>query len=304
MNLRYAAGRSPPNPLWKEDLIVSKIELIAGTWTTAGDADAGNAENDRSPHSFQERIEVAAKAGFTGVGIGYLDLLDAEQQYGFPTVKSMLADNGIAHLELEFLENWFLTDDRRAAADEIRANMFRAAEALGARHIKVGGDFSGGEFDADHMAAEFVKLCTDAANAGTTVVFEPMPFVNVKTPQQALEFIAKADHPAGGLLIDIWHVARAGVDFDTLADIPAKYIFDVELDDAPLTFEGDLIADTFNGRRLPGEGELDVQGFVDAIRKTGYDGIYGVEILSAPYRKLPISEAVPAAYEATMKYLR
>ncbi|MBC2637770.1 MULTISPECIES: sugar phosphate isomerase/epimerase [unclassified Rhodococcus (in: high G+C Gram-positive bacteria)] len=283
---------------------MSKIDLIAGTWTTAGDADAGNAENDRSPHSFQERIEVAAKAGFTGVGVGYLDLLDAEEQYGFSTLKSVLADNGIEHLELEFLENWFLTDDRRPAADKVRADMLRAAEALGARHIKVGGDFTGGEFDADHMAAEFVKLSTDAANAGTTVVFEPMPFVNVKTPQQALEFIAKADHPAGGLLIDIWHVARAGVDFTTLAHIPAKYIFDVELDDAPLNFEGDIIADTFNGRRLPGEGELDVAGFVEAIRKTGYEGIYGVEILSAEYRKLPISEAVPAAYEATMKFLR
>ncbi|MBV6759881.1 sugar phosphate isomerase/epimerase family protein [Rhodococcus opacus] len=283
---------------------MSKIDLIAGTWTTAGAADAGNAENDRSPHSFEERIEVAAKAGFTGVGIGYLDLLDAEEQFGFPTLRSVLADNGIEHLELEFLENWFLTDDRRVGADKIRANMLRAAEALGARHIKVGGDFSGGEFDSDHMAAEFVKLSTDAANAGTTVVFEPMPFVNVKTPQQALEFIAKADHPAGGMLIDIWHVARAGVDLGTLADIPAKYIFDVELDDAPLNFEGDIIADTFNGRRLPGEGELDVQGFVDAIRKTGYEGIYGVEILSTEYRKLPINEAVPAAYEASMKFLR
>ena len=38
-----------------------------------------------------------------------------------------------------------------------------------------------------------------------------MPFVNVKTPQQALEFIQAADHPAGGVLLDIWHIARAGL---------------------------------------------------------------------------------------------
>ena len=93
------------------------------------------------------------------------------------------------------------------------------------------------------------------------------------------------------------------VDFATLADIPARYIGDVELDDAPLTFEGDIIADTFHGRRLPGEGELDVQGFVDAIRSTGYDGIWGVEILSSDYRKLPITEAVPAAYRTSMQFL-
>ncbi|WP_168702465.1 sugar phosphate isomerase/epimerase family protein [Gordonia paraffinivorans] len=283
---------------------MSDIGLIAGTWTTAGAANAGYGNDDRSPHDIKERIEVAAQAGFNGFGIGYLDLLDAEKQFGFPTFKNILTDNGMKYLELEFLDNWFVTDDRRVAADQVRADMFRAAEALGARHIKVGGDFTGGEFDADHMTEEFVQLCTEAANAGTTVVFEPMPFVNVKTPQQALEFIAAADHPAGGLLLDIWHVARADVDFASLADIPAKYIFDVELDDAPLTFEGDIIADTFNGRCLPGQGELDVQGFVDAIRSTGYDGIYGVEILSTEYRKIPIREAVPAAYEATMKFLR
>ena len=282
---------------------MSSLDLLAGTWTTAGAADAGG-EDDRSPHDFRTRVEVAANAGFTGVGIGYLDLLGAERQYGHAGIKSMLADNGSAHFEIEMLLNWFVTDERRAFADEQRATMFRAAEAIGARHVKVGGDFSGGAFDADHMAAEFQALCRDAADAGTRVAFEPMPFVNVKTPRQALEFIEKADHPAGGLLLDIWHIARAGLDVTSVASVPARWIVDVELDDAPLQFEGDIIADTFNGRRLPGEGELDVQGFVDAIKSTGYDGIWGVEILSADYRKLPIDEAVPAAYEATARYLR
>ncbi|OZF01282.1 sugar phosphate isomerase/epimerase family protein [Rhodococcoides fascians] len=281
---------------------MSTIELLAGTWTTAGAADAG-ADDDRSPHTFQERVEVAAAAGFAGVGLGYLDLLAAEQQYGFPTMKKILDDNGIRHFELEMLLNWFVTDERRKVSDQWRANMLRAAEAIGVRHIKVGGDFDGGAFDADHMATEYTALANDAQNVGTTVVFEPMPFVNVSTPAQALEFVSKADHPAGKILIDIWHVARAGVDFSSLADIPARYIGDVELDDAPLTYEGDIIADTFHGRRLPGEGELDVQGFVDAIRSTGYDGVWGVEILSAEYRKLPITEAIPAAYRTSMQFL-
>jgi sugar phosphate isomerase/epimerase len=282
---------------------MSAVELLAGTWTTAGAANAG-ADDDRSPHTFRERVEVAAHAGFAGVGLGYMDLLEAEKQYGYQTMRTILDDNGLRHFEIEMLLNWFVTDERRAEANTRRFEMLRAAEAIGARHIKVGGDFDGGAFDPDHMATEFLALATDAANAGTCVVFEPMPFVNVRTPAQALEFIAKADHPAGLMLIDIWHVARANVDFSTLADIPARYIGDIELDDAPLHFEGDIIADTFNGRCLPGEGELDVAGFVDAVRRTGYDGIWGVEMLSAEYRKLPITEAVPAAYRTTMSFLQ
>ena len=282
---------------------MTRVELLAGTWTTAGAADAG-ADDDRSPHDFRTRVEVASRAGFAGVGIGYLDLLEAEKQYGHSGIKSMLADNGIKYFEIEMLLNWFVTDERRAAADEIRATMFRAAEAIGARHVKVGGDFEGGDFDPEHMATEFRALCEDAADAGTKVAFEPMPFVNVRTPAQALEFIQMADHPAGGVLLDIWHVARAGVDVRSVSSVPAQWIVDVELDDAPLHFEGDLIADTFNGRRLPGQGELDVQGFVDAVRSTGYDGIWGVEILSADYRKRPIEEAVPDAFRTTMQFLQ
>lgn len=282
---------------------MSLTDLLAGTWTTAGAANAG-AEDDRSPHDFRTRVEVAARAGFTGVGIGYLDLLEAEQKYGHAGIKSMLGDNGIKHFEIEVLFNWFVTDERRAFADKQRATMFRAAEAIGARHVKVGGDLSGGAFEPDHMAAEFQALCQDAANAGTRVAFEPLPFLNVKTPEQALEFIEMADHPAGGVLLDIWHIARAGLDVTSMATVPGRWIIHVELADAPLQFEGDIIADTLNGRRLPGEGELNIQGFVDAIKSTGYDGVWGVEILSSEYRKRPIEEAVPDAFRTTSQYLK
>ena len=55
-------------------------------------------------------------------------------------VKQLLDDNGLAHLELEFLWEWFLDpdDERRRASDETRGLLFDAAAALDAHHIKVG----------------------------------------------------------------------------------------------------------------------------------------------------------------------
>ena len=281
---------------------MTDYELIAACWVTAGAARPMD-DDDRSPLGVRERIEAAGRAGFTGFGIGYSDLLDAEKTVGYANLRTMLDDNGIKYFEIEMLANWFVTDERRAEADKQRANMLRAAEAVGARHIKVGGDFTGGPFEPDHMAEEFHALASDAANAGTRVVFEPMPFVNVTTPQQALEFVQKADHPAGKILIDIWHVVRAGVDIASLGEIPGEYIGHIELDDAPLNFYGDIIADTFNGRTFCGEGEFDVAGFVDAIKKTGFRGPWGVELLGAEYRKLPLDVAVPKAYRTSMQFL-
>lgn len=280
---------------------MSTYELIAACWVTAGDAPAME-EDDRSPLGVRERIEAAGRAGFKGFGIGYLDLLDAEREVGFPDLKLMLADNGIKYFEIEFLVNWFTTGEARKISDEIRANMLRAAEAVGARHIKV-GDHTGAKVSVDRLAESFAGLAADAANAGTRIALEPMPFGAVKTPQEGLEVVQRAGHPAGGLLIDIWHTVRAGVDFATLRDLPAEHLTSIELDDAPLTWEGDLLADTFHGRRLCGDGEFDVAGFVDAIKSTGYQGPWGVEILGKEYRKLPLNEAVDAAYRTTLSFL-
>ena len=219
----------------------------------------------------------------------------------------MLADNGIAYLEIEMLLNWFVTDARRDLRRRAAGDMLPPQKRSAPATSRWAAIRAGGEFDPDHMAKEFRTRVPDAADAGTKVAFEPMPFVNVSTPAKALEFIGQADHPSGGVLLDIWHVARAGVDVTSVASVPARWIMDVELDDAPLHFNGtmdEMRADTFNGRRLPGQGELDVQGFVDAIKSTGYDGIWGVEILSAEYRTRPIEEAIPDAYRTTVQYLR
>jgi sugar phosphate isomerase/epimerase len=280
---------------------MSRYELIAAGWTTAGAAQTMT-DDDRSPVDIRTRVELAGRAGFRGFGLAHLDLLDVEQGIGFPAFRSLLADNGIVHFEIEFLMDWFATGERRAVSDIARRDMLRAAEAVGARHIKV-GDHRGADIPIDQLVENFAGLATDAAEAGTRITLEPMPFGSINTPTRGLEVVRTAGHPAGGLLIDIWHVVRAGVDIKTLRDLPVEHITHVELDDAPLTFEGDMLTDTFDGRTLCGEGEFDVAGFIAAIKDIGYDGPWGVEILGAEYRKLPVEQAIPAAYDTTMHFL-
>ncbi|HZN72098.1 MAG TPA: sugar phosphate isomerase/epimerase, partial [Micromonosporaceae bacterium] len=54
--------------------------------------------------------------------------------------------------------------------------------------------------------------------------------------------------------------------------------------------------DTRDRRRLCGHGSFDLHGFVTALRRAGWTGPWGVEILSADLRRLPVREAVAAAY--------
>ena len=281
---------------------MSEYDLIAACWTTAG-ACTPLGKDDRSSLSINERVEAAASAGFTGFGIRYRDLMTVEHSLGFKGFRTLLENNGIRHVELEFLEDWYAEGTDREKSDLQRRDLLRASEILGARHIKVGGHLAGGELDFNKVVDEFIQLADEAEAAGTRVALEPMPFADIKTPQMGLEIVKAAGQTAGGLLVDIWHVARASVDFVSLASLPIENIFAVELDDADAEIKGTLLEDTVNERRFPGEGALNVQAFVDEIKKIGYTGPWGVEMLSTEFRKLPLVIAAQRAYDTSIRFL-
>jgi sugar phosphate isomerase/epimerase len=106
-------------------------------------------------------------------------------------------------------------------------------------------------------------------------------------------------------LLDIWHVFRSGTDYETMAEIvPAASLFSVELSDAVSRVQGTLREDTVHNRLLCGEGEADVPGFIRAIDRIGYDGPWGVEIISDAHRALPVSEALRRAFATTENCFR
>lgn len=282
---------------------MAHYDLIAACWTSAGACRPRDAD-DRSPLSIRERVEAVSAAGFTGFGIRHQDLLHVENTVGLGDFKRMLDDHGLTYAEVEFLEGWYLPPGpERDIADKQRADLLRGAEALGALHIKAGGRFDGPRFEPDLIAEELRRLGQQAADAGTRVGLEPMPFADIKTPQQGLDVVLKADHSSAGLFVDVWHAGRAEVEFATLADLPVERIFSVEMSDADAEVRGSLIDDTFDERKFVGEGSLDIPGFIRAIKQTGYTGPWGVEMLSTEFRGMPVTEATKKSYDTLIKFL-
>ena len=268
-------------------------DLLATCWTTAGDA-APLRGDERSPLPLRERVAAAAAAGFRGIGLVHIDLVAAEREYGLAGIRSLLDDNGLVHLELELLTDWWADGPRRRRSDEVRGKLLDAAGALGARHVKVAPDVSGEPWDHDRWVAEFAALAEDARQAGTRVGLEFLPWSNIRTVHDGLRLVEDAGHDAGGLIIDVWHTERAGTPPAELAAVPLRHIVGVELSDADQV--GSLFEDTANRRRLCGEGAFDLQGCIRALRAAGWAGPWGVEILSEAFRRLPVGEAVAAAF--------
>jgi sugar phosphate isomerase/epimerase len=276
------------------DDVTAADELLATCWTTAGDA-APSQEDWRSPVPLRKRIEAAAAAGFTGFGVLAVDLAVAEREHGLAGIRAMLADNGLVHLELEGLPDWWSGGPERARSDELRRFLLTAAEALGARHLKVTPDTSGAPWDAGHGAAEFALLAAQAADAGARLGIEFLPWSTIPTAREALRLVEDAGHPAGGIVVDVWHVERAGTPAAQLAALPAHRIVGVELNDADDEVVGTLFEDTVDRRRYCGEGSFDLAGTITALRAAGWAGPWGVEILSTEHRRLDVRQAAARA---------
>ena len=279
---------------------MSRPELLASYWTICGSAEP-HTDREWSPFGLQERAQAAARAGFTGLGIWHADLLHLRQRHGLKEMRRILEDNGIRHLELEFLTDWFLPPgERRTASDVLRRIVLDAAGELGARHVKV-GDFFDSPVEMPQLIDAYGQLCRDAAAQGTRIVFEFMPFSVIDSLDAALALVEGTNQPNGGLCLDLWHIVKLGIPYDRLAAMPSKYVMSIEINDGYLkTPPGmTLHEETIGHRQFCGEGEFDVRGFVDRMVRAGYDGPWGIEVLNAAHRKLPLADVVDRAYRTT-----
>ncbi len=281
----------------------TKMELLAAYWTLAGDVYPG-APTEVSPHSLADRAQAAAKAGYTGMGLVHADLMHYSKTIGFGAMKRMLDSNGIRHIEVEFLGDWFLpaSDPRRQISDQMRTELLDAAAELGARNLKVSPAlFEEAPADVPALAEEFARICEQARPMGTAVIMEMMPFTNVKTIDTAVAVLEAAAQPNGGLLLDIWHLVRGGMDYSEIAKIPAHYFKGIELDDADAQIVGTLFEDTRFSRRLCGQGSFDIPRFLREAKAAGFDApYYGVEIINQSFRMQSLEVMAKTSFDTAM----
>ena len=282
--------------------MTNDVKLLASYWTIAGGA-LPHTDREYSPFDFKDRVGAASKAGFKGMGIWHADLDHILEHRTLREMKQIFDDNGITHLELEFLTDWFLDGERKKQSDIRKRKLLAAAEILGAHHIKV-GDFHHERYSMPQLIEAFSALCADAAAHGTRIGFELMPFAMIDTLKDSLTMIEGAGAANGGIVFDLWHLVKLHISYEEVQRFPLKWIVGVELNDGTFVAPWSLHEDTVNHRRFCGEGEFDVKGFVQCLRNTGYEGPWGIEVLSEELRQKPLHELTTRAFKTTMDHLR
>jgi sugar phosphate isomerase/epimerase len=277
-------------------------ELTVAYWTIAG-AFPG-AEREYSPFDFKDRVEAAARAGFSGMGIWHADLDHILKRRTLKEMKQILDDNGMRHTEVEFLTDWFLAGERKKQSDVRKKKLLKAAEALQAKQVKV-GDFYRRKCSMPRLIDSFAALCAEAAEHGTRIAFEPMAVSMVHTLKDVLTLVEGAAAKNGGIILDLWHVLNLGISYEEVSRIPVQYVFGAEVNDgtfkarrskAPAGAHREPVVN----RRFCGEGEFDIRGFIESVQRTGYTGPWGVEVFSEDLLTTPMEELVTRAFNTTM----
>jgi len=274
--------------------MTSTVELMNLYWTTAG-IFPGVGEISR--FEFKDRVEAAARAGFKGIGIWHTDLEHILHHMTLKDMKTILDDNGIKHLELEFLTDWFLDGARKAESDSRKRRLLEASAALQAKHIKI-GDFYNTACPMPHIIEAFATLCKEAEDYGATIGFEFMASAMINNLKDALTLVETAGAKNGGLIVDIVHVVNLGITYEEFSRIPLQYVINLELNDG--TLPGSPRYDPSRARRFCGDGEFDIKGFIRCANTIGYTGPWAVEVFSEELTGLPLEALNSQAYNTTM----
>jgi len=234
--------------------------------------------------SFEEKLEAIAAAGFDGIEIFEQDFLSSDHSPA--DVGRMVRDVGLEiTLFQPFRDFEGLPEPYRSRAFARAARKFDLMNQLGTELVLVCSSVHPAAMGGiDRMAADFAELGDLAKSHGVRVGFEALCWGrHVNDHRDAWEVVRRADHPNVGLILDSFHTLARRIDPASIRSIPGDRIFFVQLADAP-AIEMDLLYWSRHFRNLPGEGDLDVTGFMRAVAATGYSGPLSLEIFNDQFR--------------------
>jgi sugar phosphate isomerase/epimerase len=250
-----------PGPAWSE----RGYPLVISSYTLGTEV------------SFEQRVRVAAEAGFAGIGLraeNYVDARDAGLDDS--AMQAILDRHGIAVMEVEYLTAWGTEDDRDTAQREKEQTVFHMARTFGVSHLNAGLLEM---LSRDVISAALAGLCRRAGEL--TVALESMPYSGVPDLGAAWEAVRLAGEPNAALIVDAWHWTRSGMTPDDLAPVPADKIVSIQLCDVlehPMTPPRQ---ESLHHRLPPGHGYGDVVGMVRALRAKGVQPrVVAVEVIS------------------------
>ncbi len=231
-----------------------------------------------------EKLVAIADAGFDGVEIFENDFLSFD---GAPRdIGRRIRDVGLDCIVFQpFRDFEGLPEPARSKAFSRAERKFDVMQELGTDLMLICSNTSDQALgDINRAADDLAELGERATVRGLRIGFEALAWGrHLNDHRDAWEVVRRADHPNVGLILDTFHTLSRGIPVDSIRSIPADKIFLVQVADAPL-IDMELLSWSRHLRNFPGQGELPLEAFMDALVATGYDGYLSLEVFNDEFR--------------------
>ncbi|MCY9661238.1 sugar phosphate isomerase/epimerase [Paenibacillus chondroitinus] len=237
--------------------------------------------------SNEQFIELAAKYGFAAVDIDALALVDSHSVDG---ARELLNKHGLVIGSIGLPVEWRGSEERFRADLPKLTQAAAAAAALGCTscctYVLPSTDLNAAHF----MALATRRLRTCAQILGAYGIRLGLEFVGphhlrtrwkhpfIWTLEETLDWIDAIGESNVGLLFDAYHWYTNGLTVADIEKLRPEQIVHVHINDAPDVPVEEVLD---NGRVYPGEGVIDLAGFLQGLAKIGYKGAVSQEILMA-----------------------
>jgi sugar phosphate isomerase/epimerase len=248
-------------------------------------------------------VDAAADAGFGGVSIwtahhdwAVADGMSSEAFF------ALHAERGLTIPAAEIVFEWAPADGSAAAAEN--AHLLDVAARTGAASV-IAVTMQPELPSLREAGAELASLCDRAGERGLAVSVEFLPWSGVPDIATAARLFDAVDRDNLGLVLDAWHWFRqpGGPDEATLRGIPPERIHILQLNDAPADAWDDVMLETSTGRRLPGEGAVDLLGLLGVLADMGATPTVVSEVFAASLTALGPAENARRQHAAAVALL-
>lgn len=224
-----------------------------------------------------DQIDVAGKAGYAAIELWH-DAIDAHLQRGgeLSDIRHALDDHRLAVPTTIHLGNWFDAAPEHYAEvlDECKRRMNQSV-VLGASHVIAGP--TQGQADYQRGARRYCELLEIGRLLGVRPAMEFLGFAEqLNTIEAALRVMELSGHAEATIVLDPFHIFRGGGSVESIAKLEGKQIAVSHFNDAPSSpprreqHDGDRV--------MPGDGHLDLRGYLELLTRVGYDRFLSLEL--------------------------
>lgn len=152
--------------------------------------------------------------------------------------------------------------------------------------------------DMELACRNLKEQCRQSASRGLSVALEFLPWGGTPNFSAAGKIIEKTDEENLGYLFDTWHFCRSDMDFESLEKTPGERLLHLQISDAPLTPEEDLMHETMHSRLFPGQGCNDWDRLLPILQEKCPHAPVAAELFSDTLKAMPLAEALDELYRA------